>query len=144
MANDKVDFAEIVELSKRAREFKHQCEGRIYTLRSPTDHEIQVIYSRHEGDGAHKVLIAREIVEMAIVSWQGVTLADVLDGQPPADLPYRKDIVPLLIDKNPNDYAALVREVFGKMNTEQAELEEDTGNSSRQSNTDDRLPNERR
>ena len=143
MAADKIDFAEIVELSKRAREFKHQCEGRIYTLRTPTDHEVQVIYSRHETDGAQKVLIAREVMELAIVSWQGVTLADVLDGQPPADLPYRKDLVPLLLDKHQDDYAVLIREVFKRMSTEQAELEQDAGNSSRQSNTDDRLPNER-
>lgn len=128
MAADKIDFAEIVELSKRAREFKHQCEGRIYTLRTPTDHETQVILMRHQTDGASKILIARDLVELAIVSWQGVTLADVLDGQPPADLPYKKEMVSLLLDKHPEDYASLISVVFGKMNEGQAELETDTGN----------------
>lgn len=128
MSDDKIDFAEIVELSKRAREFKHQCEGRIYTLRTPTDHEVQVIYMRHEADTAQKVLIARELVELSIVSWSGVTLADVLEGQPPADLPYRKDLVPVVLDKHQDDYLVLVGEVFKKMTSNRVALEVDKGN----------------
>ena len=143
MAQDKIDFAEIVELSKRAREFKHQCEGRIYTLRTPTAHETQVIYSRHEGDPAYRALVARELTELAIVAWQGVTLADLVDGQPPADLPYKKELVAVLLDRKQDDYLTLMKETFTKVNVSQVELETDAGNSSRQSSTDDRLPNEK-
>ncbi len=123
-----VDVEELVNLSKRSREFKHQCEARIYTLRTPTDHEMRVYYLRHAADGANAMLVQREAVEGAIVGWSGVTMRDLMRDQPPAEVPFDRRLIPALLDANDNDFSELSKAVFAAYDKRRSEVEADAKN----------------
>lgn len=128
-----MEVAEIIGMSERAREFKRQCEARIYTLRTPTEHEMRVTYQRTMKDPAGTLLFQRELTTLAVVNWAGVTLQDILPEQAPAELPFDKKLVPVLFDAldvaGKKDYADLANAVFDAYGKRGAALEDDRKNS---------------
>lgn len=127
-----MDVADIVGMSERAREFKRQSGPRIYTMRTPTEHEMRVTYQRTMKDPAGSLLFQRELTVSAVVNWSGVTLQDILPEQPPAELPFDKKLVPTLFDaldaRDEKDYQMLAEAVLEQYSKRKTVLEEDSKN----------------
>jgi hypothetical protein len=104
---------------------------------------MRVLFLRYAKDAAQMLLMQRAGVEQAIVGWSGVTATDLLPDQPPAELPFDKELVPLLLDQKEEDFQYLVAVLFEAYDKRSKDLEEDAKNLSRQSSMDVRLPTEK-
>lgn len=80
-----MDFAAIKRKAEAAREFQVVAGGLRFTLRLPTQHEVEVEAARvrlHAGDAdpAMLVRLRRALVERAVVAWEGVTADHLAPG----------------------------------------------------------------
>lgn len=78
-------MAELDQLRARAeaaRTVHHAVGGATFTLRVPSRHAARVAWLRHQGRAA-PVLAERELLEQAIVAWQGVTVGMLLGPEAP-------------------------------------------------------------
>jgi hypothetical protein len=109
-----MDLAEIKRLALAAREFTvtvgPAAAPRVLSLRVPTQHEVTMAARRGGLDGvtedrAAHVVLERVLLAIALVGWQGVTVADVLpDAAPDAGaalLPWEEGATDLLLDAQP-------------------------------------------
>lgn len=80
-----MDIADIKRKAEAAREFDVAVGAAKFTLRLPTQHEVEIEVSRARlfdgmDDPALLVKVRRALVERAIVRWQGVTCEDLAPG----------------------------------------------------------------
>lgn len=80
-----MDFNDIKRKAEAAREFQVTAKGMGFTLRLPTQHEVQLEVARarlHEGeeDPAQLLRVRRALVQRAIVEWRGVTCEHLAPG----------------------------------------------------------------
>lgn len=124
-----MDFADIKRCAEAAREFQAEVGGLQFTLRLPTQHEVEVEASRvrlHEGDADPAMLLRlrRLLVQRAVVAWSGVTAehlapgcgAEAVDISPAAVgllLDARSDVTDLL-------YARFVQERAARLEKQDA------------------------
>ena len=100
-----MDFADIKRRAIAAREFPVAAGGFTFTLRLPTQHEIDIEATRarmHEGDidPAQLTIIRRRLLERAVVGWDGVTWGHLADGSGGEPAEISADAVALLLDSD--------------------------------------------
>ena len=103
---------ELADLKRRAlasRETQHSIEGRSFTLRVPTRHEMTVAVQKSRAESTDEpalfVIVRRQLLEKAVVAWTGVTLQDFFAEEGPEPQDFDPEAVPLLLDAKP-DWAA--------------------------------------
>jgi hypothetical protein len=114
-----MDKHDIRRKALAAREVSEEVEpGVAITLRLPTRQEVAVAAARagvHRGGPdaeAGLVLMQRELLQAAVVGWgQGVKLSHLLPKEANDPLPWDADLVPLLLDAQP-DWETKLRERF--------------------------------
>ncbi len=100
-----MDFADIKRKAQAAREFSVQVGGLGFTLRLPTQHEVEVQAARvrlHEDDADPAMLLRlrRSLVEHAVVAWAGVTLEHLAPGGGSDAAEVSQQAVALFLDAN--------------------------------------------
>ncbi len=83
----------------KARTFKHEIQGRNFTIVLPTDHELQVAYLKAGGtqDISAWTVMTRRLLEDAIQGWSNVSVSD-LAGDDDKAAEFHVELVPLLLD----------------------------------------------
>jgi|GEM_PF-2656744 len=93
------DLKAAVESSRR---FTHTVDGRTFTLRMPTSHEVKMAYARaRTGTNDHLAAFfqsQREIAERAVTGWTEVIETDLVPEGASAPLAFDASLVPLLFD----------------------------------------------
>lgn len=101
-----MDLADLRRAANAAREFTHELGGVTYTLRVPTRFEVDCAAGRSGGVRSTEsiVRLQREVVQLAIVGWAGMTAAAILGEHKHSaeEVPYDRDAVPLLLDEQPH------------------------------------------
>ena len=115
-----MDLADIKRKADAARQFVFESAGRSYTLRLPTQHEIEVEAIRarlHNGDTdpAQLTVIRRKLLERGVVAWAGVTAEDLAPGGGTDAAEVSPEAVALLLDADPVLAAALDAEFVGRL-----------------------------
>jgi len=124
-----MDLADIKRRAMAAREAPVTAGGFTFTLRLPTQYEIDVEAARarlHGGeiDPAHLVIIRRRLLEQAVVAWSGVTWEHLAAGSGSTAADISQDAVALLLDSQPELAAELDAEFVSRLadrNTKRAE-----------------------
>lgn len=110
-----MDAAELRRLIDGARSAQHVAGACSFDLRAPSQHEISVavLRRRRDGDGTAvgRELIARAMLELAVVGWSGVTAADFVPDAPPEPVAFDPALVPALLDAEHN--GPLVSDLLG-------------------------------
>lgn len=119
-----VDLEQLRARADAARTLAVPLGTATYTLRIPTRHAARVAWLRHQGAAA-PVLAERELLEQAVVGWQGVTVGMILgpDAQDAAD-PVACDplAVVLLLDAQPDVETALSARLSEEAGRRHAEI----------------------
>lgn len=115
-----MDLADIRRKAEAARQFVVQVDGRSYTLRLPTQHEVEVeaVRSRiHDGDTdpAQLTVIRRRLLERGVVAWAGVTCEHLAPGGGTDAADVSPEAVALLLDADPALAAHLDSEFVGRL-----------------------------
>ena len=115
-----MDLHDIKRKAQAAREFVVPVGACSYTLRLPTQHEIEVEAMRArlydgEADPAQLVVIRRRLLERAVVAWSGVTCEALAygGGTEPADVSV--EAASLLLDADPKLAEELDAHFVGKL-----------------------------
>lgn len=124
-----MDLADIKRRAVAAREAPFTARGFTFTLRLPTQYEIDVEAARarlHGGeiDPAHLTIIRRRLLERAVVAWSGVTWEHLAPGSGGAVADISQAAVALLLDSEPELAAELDAEFVSRLadrNTKRAE-----------------------
>jgi hypothetical protein len=115
-----MDLQDLKRLALAAREFSMAAGSVQFTLRIPTQHEV-TIASRRSGihalqdDAAAHVVLQRALLLLAVVGWSGLTVADVLPGQPPEPLEWSAGAIELVLDTHPEWEAKLASALIERM-----------------------------
>lgn len=101
-----MDFADIKRRAIAAREFSVAAGAFAFTLRLPTQHEIDIEATRarmHDGDidPAQMTIIRRRLLERAVVGWAGVTWGHLAEGSGADAADFSMEAVSLLLDADP-------------------------------------------
>lgn len=154
-----MDFEDITRAALAARSFSHALDGEriAVSLLLPTPHEAEVAAVRHRlgpdgrPDGAAAVRTVRQLLEQAIVGWQGVTVRDLLPADAPAEpdqagqaVPWAPALVPLLLDAQPAWQMELHRHLFERIEQRNAARDTAAKNSSSASSGRSPAPRRRR
>lgn len=124
-----MDFADIKRKAEAAREFPVVVGSLQFTLRLPTQHEVEIEASRvrlHEGgdDPAMLLRLRRALVERAVVAWGGVTAEHLAPGAGVDAVELSAAAVGLLLDARPDIaetlYARFVEERAARMSLQDA------------------------
>ena len=115
-----MDLADIKRKAEAARQFVVQVEGRSFTLRLPTQHEIEVEAVRarlHDGgaDPAQLTVMKRTLLERGVVQWSGVTCEQLAPGAGADDAELSREAVCLLLDAEPELAATLDAEFVARL-----------------------------
>ncbi len=96
----------------KARTFKHEIQGRNFTIVLPTDHELQVAYLKAGGtqDISAWTVMTRRLLEDAIQGWSNVSVSD-LAGDDDKAAEFHAELVPLLLDAHSEWTAELSNEL---------------------------------
>lgn len=123
MATNSSTVDAIVEAVRKRRTFTHEIQERGFTLRLPTDHQLQVEYLRAGGtqDPASWLVMTRRLLEAGIQDWRGVTDDDNKAGEDKADVAFHTDLVPLLLDAQPEWSAELSNELTKRIEVKRQE-----------------------
>lgn len=102
-----MDWNDIARRAAAAREFTHvlaAAPGRSFTLRLPTHDEMRIAVLAHgmpsAGDDAGLLeweKIGQELIERAVVGWNGVLFSDVIDGEVDEPIEWAAAGVPVLL-----------------------------------------------
>jgi hypothetical protein len=125
-----MDFNDLKRKAEAAREFAVRVRHMAFTLRLPTQHELEVEVARarvHDNgaDSALLVRLRRTLMERAVVAWEGVTGADLAPegGTDAVDL--TPAAVGLLLDHAPSaDAAAALYDGYVRKREERAAAHE--------------------
>ena len=118
----------------KAREFTHAIGERVFTLRTPTRHEVRQTLHQHKLlDEGGRVLVLQllehHLLLAGLVGWTGVRVRDVLPASgDAAPLPWSADAVELYLDAQPDDADALGSVLFARASARTAALEADANN----------------
>lgn len=98
-----MDLNDLKRKAHAAREFEVLVGGMRFTLRLPTQHEVEVEAARvrlHEGDNDPAMLLRlrRALVERAVVAWEGVPLERLAPGGGSEQAEHSREAVALLLD----------------------------------------------
>jgi hypothetical protein len=101
-----MDLADIKRRAQEAREFTVALDGIGYTLRLPTQYEVEIEAVRarlHNGehDPAQLTVLRRRLLERAVVAWPGVTCERLAPGAGSAQADATPEAVALLLDAEP-------------------------------------------
>ena len=109
----------------RQRTFKHEIEGRGFTVVLPTDHELQVVYLQAGGqqDLSAWTVMTRKLLETAITGWVNVTVDDIVGDGDKTTADFDKELVPLLLDAHTNWAAELSNELTTRIAMKRESLE---------------------
>lgn len=115
-----------------ARQFTHEVGGVTFTLRMPTEHQVQVESLRsglsgasHDGLAAAMTVLRRRLLELAVVDWAGAMVSHLVPGyEPDEPLAFDADAVPLLLDVQTDMAAALDAELVRRLAERNKPLEE--------------------
>lgn len=113
-----MDWADVARRANAARELSHAIDGRSFRLRLPTQEQVRILVLQHGTPGtasdaelAEWLRFGRELLEAALVGWDGVTLADILEGADADPVEWDAAGVPLLLDAQPDWSTELQRVV---------------------------------
>lgn len=84
-----------------AREFSLVIDGVTFTLRVPSEHQVQVASLRSGlgNDSAAMPLLRRRLLEEALIHWAGAQVSHLVPGHEPDEpLDFDAEVVPLLLD----------------------------------------------
>jgi hypothetical protein len=98
-----MDLAELQALDRSSRTVEIEVEGRRFTVLLPKQGQIDDATSRAvgmegEGGGVPIPRITRLLLLDAVTGWDGVTLADLVDGCDPEPAPFTRGHLQLLVD----------------------------------------------
>lgn len=131
-----MDKHDIRRKALAAREVTEEVAPGVHiTLRLPTRQEVSVAAARagvHSpgNETAGLVVMQRDLMQAAVVGWgQGVKLSHLLPGEADDPLPFDADLVPLLLDAQPNWDDALRARFVRERNARNARLEDAEKNS---------------
>ena len=117
--------------------------GASFTLRMPSDQDVQRAFIRHRGpDGelpdAEVPVVQYEIALMSLINWQGVH-GHMIDpgGKFDGEVPFDKDFAAFLLESDTTITNALANHVFRRRNERQERRETDLKNSERASTTNE-------
>ncbi len=84
----------------KARTFKHDIQGRNFTIVLPTDHELQVAYLKAGGTQyiSAWTVMTRRLLEGAIQGWANVKVDDLAGDGDKTSAEFHVELVPLLLD----------------------------------------------
>jgi hypothetical protein len=123
------DIEQIKARALAARQFEVQCGQRDYRLQIPTQHELELAAARKAAGEAGLVEFFRQQLERAIVGWYHVRESDFTgepaldDGESPAFVDYRPELVPWLLDAQPADAEQLRAALVEKLAERRARTE---------------------
>lgn len=130
MSDDAIARLEAAAL--KAREFTHAIGERSYTLRLPTQREMQECMLTRGLDRRVSAmtlpLLRRYLLQEAIVGWTGVRERDAVPGGDSAPLPWSPRAVALVLDHLSAEAEALGRELLARADQRVAEIEADAKN----------------
>lgn len=122
-----MDFADIKRKAEAAREFRIEDGGRWFSLRLPTDHQVNLEAARSRDEGgsgtAATVQLMRALVERAVVAWGGVTCEMLAPGAGDEAAEVVPGSVGLLLDAEP-DLQAKLFEAFIERQRQRREKQE--------------------
>lgn len=115
-----------------ARQFTHEVGGITFTLRMPTEHQVQVESLRsgvggssHENLAAAMTVLRRRLLELALVDWSGAKVSHLVPGHEPDEpLEFDPDAVPMLLDAQPAVANELDNELVQRLADRNKPLEE--------------------
>jgi len=117
-----MDLAELKARAAAALEFSVTIDGRNFTLRLPTGQALVLAKRSSEqwdslGPNATPLVLQRLLTEAAIVGWAGVTVEDILPGQPEAaePVPYAVEAIGLVLDAKPKWALLLGTELYERI-----------------------------
>lgn len=113
-----------VEASRRVTE---TVGGRTFTLRLPTQHEVEMAYLRARGDGNHEAATSacmRFLLERSIVGWTEVVTTDLVPDVPPEPVPWSADLVPIFLDVQSEIADELKEKFSARLNARQKKTAE--------------------
>ena len=133
--SDVADLADLKARADAARDFSVPIEGRNFTLRVPTGFELVLTQRSADqmaglGAKAASMVLERLLTHAAIVGWAGVTVEDILPGQPDGEkhVPYDVRFVDLLLDARPKWAAKLAAELLERIIARTSALAADAKN----------------
>jgi hypothetical protein len=101
-----MDFDQVKRLALAAREFQFSHEGFTFTLRLPTQQEVDVAFARaavglsEEEDPAAMVKLKRDLLERSVIAWSGVTFEHLAAGGGAETPELSPEAVGLFLDNN--------------------------------------------
>lgn len=127
-------YAELRDAALKAREFTLERGERVFTLRTPTRHEVRQTLHEHKLlDAGGRVLVLQllqyQLARAGLVGWAGVRVRDVLPGsEDAAPLPWSAATVDIYLDAQPDDADAIGAELFARASVRSAAIEDDAKN----------------
>ena len=116
-----MELADIQYRARAQREFTVACDHATFTLRRPYPFDVALCEGRARQAGAGTaamVMLERELLRLAVVGWQTVRVADVIEMAPDAaaeDMPFDSAAVELVLNARPEWAASLSTELFQRM-----------------------------
>lgn len=111
-----------------ARRFTHTIDGRTFTLRTPTEHEIDLSYFRAVASGLEhggaSFEATREVSTKAVIGWTEVMTTDILPSLPSEPLVYSPDAALLLFDAKQEWFDSIKKAVRDRREESKAKTEE--------------------
>lgn len=113
---------------QKQRTFKHDIEGRGFTLVLPTPHERQVAYLQAGGYDESKSSLAaytmsvRNLLETAITDWVNVMVDDIAGNGDNTVATFDRELVPLLLDAKTEWTAELSTELTARIVVQKANV----------------------
>lgn len=125
-----MDFNDLKRKAEAAREFSLRVRHMGFTLRLPTQHELEVAVARarvHDNgaDAASLLALRRALMVQAVVAWEGVTGSDLAPDGGTDVVEISPAAVGLLLDHEPNaDAANALHAAFAEKRAARMEVQE--------------------
>lgn len=130
-----MDLASFKEKLEKSREVEAKVAGATFRLRVPTEHAWRVASEEYRSPNGRvkQQMVARSLLEGAIVGWEGVTEDFFLQNAGTDEVPFNGEMRAALLDERQDVADQLAKLVMAKMNERRTQLEKTRKNSARAS-----------
>lgn len=131
-----LDIHDLRRKVRAARECTCQIGSVTFTLRTPTEHQIEVESLRSGVAAAADdqmlaciAVLRRRLIELAVVGWEGAMVSHLLPGHEPDEpLGFDQELLPMLLDAQPQWAYEIDSTLMERLEQRKKPLEETTKN----------------